>query len=102
MKNKLLGYCLCMIGSTGYYGYYIKTKSFLVVWGILFVLGIVIIAYNNNSYYKSTKSKKIFGDPLFVLGTCLIPMIPAPYGLSILLMIILGSLYAVNMKRIQK
>lgn len=59
--NKLLGYCLCMIGSTGYYVYYIKTKSFLVVWGILFVLGIVIIAYNNNSYYKSTKSKKFLG-----------------------------------------
>lgn len=98
MKNKFWGYCLCMIGSAGYYGYYKKTNTFLVIWGIIFIIGILIIAYNNNEIYKSTKNKKVFWDPLFVIGVCLIPKIPFPQGISILSMIVLGSIYAIAIR----
>lgn len=98
MKNKFWGYCLCMIGSAGYYGYYKRTNAFLVIWGIIFIVGIVIIAYNNNRIHKLTKSRKVFWDSLFVIGVCLIPRIPSPQGLSILSMIVLGSIYAIAMK----
>lgn len=85
-----------MVGSAGYYGYYLKTRSFLAIWCLLFIAGILIIAYANNKYYKLKKSKKVFLDSLFIIGICLIPIIPVPHGLSILFMIISGSLYTVK------
>ena len=99
VKQKWLGYVLTATASSGFYGYYLKTHELLVLWIIIFVLGICILATANNFIFKVYHSKLVYLDMLFVLFACFFPLISLQRGLSILIMMILCCIYAYAMSK---
>lgn len=92
--NKLIGYILMATSAAGYYGYYLKSKQLLWIWGICFAIGLIFLGVANNYIYKRFHSKLVYLDILFCAFVWLIPLIKAPYGLAIAIMMIISVSYA--------
>jgi len=93
-KCSYIAYICTLAGSSGYYGYYLKSKEHLFIWVIIFLIGIVLLGVKNNYIYKKNHSKFIYADMLYVLIICFMPSIfKWPGGLSILIMVIAGVIY---------
>ncbi len=99
IKQKWIGHILTAVASAGYYGYYIKTHELLIMWIIIFAIGIIILSAANNTIFKIYHSKLVYLDILFILFVCLFPLIPLQKGMSILLMMIIACIYAFTMTR---
>lgn len=96
-KMAWLGYVSIMISSAGFYGYYLNHPDALpylwLVWGLI---GTTIVVYKNHRL-KNWCCWLL--DFLNILCMGLIPMIPLPFGLSIVGMAVLCSiLMAVSLK----
>lgn len=93
-KCSYIAYICTLASSSGYYGYYLKSKEHLFIWVIIFLIGIVLLGVKNNYIYKKNHSKFIYADMLYVLIICFMPSIfKWPGGLSILIMVIAGVIY---------
>lgn len=99
MKKRLVlfGYVSMMISSAGFYGYYLNHPDALpYLWIVWALIGVVIIGYKN-ILLKNWRCKLL--DLFNVLCMAWIPMVPLPYGLSIVSMAVLCNiLMVVSMK----
>lgn len=92
-----VSYFLLLISSVNYYS--MSTDELLYLWITLFVLGVLIQMYVNQKLFRRTGTKLIYWDILLVLWVIWVPRIVLPYGLSRLLMITVGMIYALIMAR---
>lgn len=92
-----VSYFLLLISSVNYYS--MSTDELLYLWITLFVLGVLIQMYVNQKLFRRTATKLVYLDILLVLWVIWVPGIVLPYGLSRLLMITVGMIYALIMAR---
>lgn len=92
-----VSYFLLLISSVNYYS--MSTDELLYLWITLFVLGVLMQMYVNQKLFIHTGSKLVYWDSLLVLWIIFVPRIVLPYGLSRLLMITVGWIYALIMAR---
>lgn len=99
-KYSKIGYFCTIVGSAGYYGYYLKNKDHLFLWLIIFFIGIISLAIKNNHMFKNGGKMPVLTDMVFVFLVCLMPaMLDLPRGLGILAMTFTGALYGYLMIR---
>ena len=94
-----VAYFLLFISSVNYYSMLQSTDELRYVWITLFVLGIFMQMYVNQKLFRRTATKLVYLDILLVLWVIWVPGIVLPYGLSRLLMITVGMIYALIMAR---
>jgi len=105
MKNKnapallvnlsLIGYIGVLVSSAGYYGYYRPhDDALLIPWILWATLGGCCLGYKNYKDYKATKSKLYLLDIPYILAVWFLPSIPLQNGLSIVVTLILGAIFA--------
>ena len=87
----LVLYLVPVISSVGYYANMPKDDNFIYFWLILFVISAILIFIN--SFRKQKKQFLVF-DILFLIWVIFIPRINTPYGISRLVMAVIGSIYA--------
>lgn len=92
-----VAYFLLLISSVNYYS--MSTDELLYLWITLFVLGVLMQMYVNQKLFRRTATKLVYLDILLVLWVIWVPGIVLPYGLSRLLMITVGMIYALMMAR---
>lgn len=92
-----VSYFLLLISSVNYYS--MSTDELLYLWITLFVLGVLMQMYVNQKLFRRTATKLVYLDILLVLWVIWVPGIVLPYGLSRLLMITVGMIYALMMAR---
>ncbi len=92
-----VSYFLLLISSVNYYS--MSTDELLYLWITLFVLGVLIQMYVNQKLFRHTGTKLVYWDSLLILWIIFVPRIVLPYGLSRLLMITVGMIYALMMAR---
>lgn len=92
-----VAYFLLLISSVNYYS--MSTDELLYLWITLFVLGVLMQMYVNQKLFRRTATKLVYLDILLVLWVIWVPGIVLPYGLSRLLMITVGWIYALIMAR---
>lgn len=92
-----VSYFLLLISSVNYYS--MSTDELLYLWITLFVLGVLMQMYVNQKLFRRTATKLVYLDILLVLWVIWVPGIVLPYGLSRLLMITVGMIYALIMAR---
>lgn len=92
-----VSYFLLLISSVNYYS--MSTDELLYLWITLFVLGVLIQMYVNQKLFRHTGTKLVYWDSLLILWIIFVPRIVLPYGLSRLLMITVGWIYALIMAR---
>lgn len=92
-----VSYFLLLISSVNYYS--MSTDELLYLWITLFVLGVLIQMYVNQKLFRHTGTKLVYWDSLLILWIIFVPRIVLPYGLSRLLMITVGMIYALIMAR---
>lgn len=92
-----VSYFLLLISSVNYYS--MSTDELLYLWITLFVLGVLMQMYVNQKLFRRTATKLVYLDILLVLWVIWVPGIVLPYGLSRLLMITVGWIYALIMAR---
>lgn len=92
-----VSYFLLLISSVNYYS--MSTDELLYLWITLFVLGVFMQMYVNQKLFRRTATKLVYLDILLVLWVIWVPGIVLPYGLSRLLMITVGMIYALIMAR---
>jgi hypothetical protein len=91
------GYTLMGSASAGYYGYFLKHQdSFLIQWIILGFIGCICLAIKNVFLYRSCHTYKFLWDVPIILLIWTLPLAPMPYGLSIVMMIIICSVLFVG------
>jgi DNA integrity scanning protein DisA with diadenylate cyclase activity len=104
MQNKLLlknlsliGYIGLLASIAGFYGYYLPyDDALLLPWILWAVASSALLGYKNYKVYRATKSKLFVLDVLFTLVVLFLPsIISLPGGLSIVLTIIVGAVFAV-------
>lgn len=99
-KRSNIGYFCTMAGSSGYYGYYLKNTESLLVWLVVFSIGIILLGNKNYHVFKNGRKVLVFADIVYVFIICLMPsMLDWPAGLNIVAMIFTGSLYSYVMNR---
>lgn len=94
-----VAYFLLLISSVNYYSMLQSTDELLYLWITLFVLGVLMQMYVNQKLFRCTGTKLVYWDILLVLWVICVPRIVLPYGLSRLLMITVGWIYALIMAR---
>ena len=84
---------ILIIVSGGYHGYYIPTGELGYWWLILFVTGMIafITFYVRESTHR--KGNSLRNDVLCLLFSFVFPLWKLPYGLSILIMLIVSGIY---------
>lgn len=92
-----VSYFLLLISSVNYYS--MSTDELRYLWITLFVLGVFMQMYVNQKLFRRTATKLVYLDILLVLWVIWVPGIVLPYGLSRLLMITVGMIYALMMAR---
>lgn len=92
-----VAYFLLLISSVNYYS--MSTDELLYLWITLFVLGVLMQMYVNQKLFRHTGTKLVYWDSLLILWIIFVPRIVLPYGLSRLLMITVGWIYALMMAR---
>ena len=92
-----VSYFLLLISSVNYYS--MSTDELLYLWITLFVLGVLIQMYVNQKLFRHTGTKLVYWDSLLILWIIFVPRIVLLYGLSRLLMITVGMIYALMMAR---
>lgn len=92
-----VSYFLLLISSVNYYS--MSTDELLYLWITLFVLGVLMQMYVNQKLFRHTGTKLVYWDSLLILWIIFVPRIVLPYGLSRLLMITVGMIYALMMAR---
>lgn len=95
----IVAYFLLLISSVNYYSMSRATDELLYLWITLFVLGVLMQMYVNQKLFRRTATKLVYLDILLVLWVIWVPGIVLPYGLSRLLMITVGMIYALIMAR---
>lgn len=94
-----VAYFLLLISSVNYYSMSRPTDELLYLWITLFALGVFMQMYVNQKLFRCTGTKLVYWDILLVLWVICVPRIVLPYGLSRLLMITVGWIYALIMAR---
>lgn len=94
-----VSYFLLLISSVNYYSMSRPTDELLYLWITLFALGVLMQMYVNQKLFRRTGTKLVYWDILLVLWVIWVPRIVLPYGLSRLLMITVGMIYALIMAR---
>lgn len=94
-----VSYFLLFISAVNYYSMSRPTDELLYLWITLFALGVLMQMYVNQKLFRRTGTKLVYWDILLVLWVIWVPRIVLPYGLSRLLMITVGMIYALMMAR---
>ncbi len=70
-----------------YQSRFLANETPVFVWIILALIGGIFLMIRDRLYYKKYNKQLIGYDLLFVLPVIIIPMIPMPYGISLMIMI---------------
>lgn len=83
-----------IVSSVIYYSLKSRNDSYAYVWIIVFIAATIFQSVINHKLYKRSKTKIVYMDMLFVLWVIFIPRIYLPYGISRLIMAVIGTFYA--------
>lgn len=91
--------------SITFYGhYYDKFNSYFNLFCSLlcFIIGVLLIAKNNNEFFKKTKSKLILADPIITIICGYITLcLPLSYNIHFIIatvILVISSMYLSNLK----